>query len=148
MDPREYVFEVGMDETEIREALDRAETGVLALAAGDDAYAFPVAFVYEDETVFLRLGRTSASTKHRYLDRTDTACFTCYDVDADGVSWSVVATGPIEVLPVSDQDRFDEDRVTDEFLDLRVFGEAVEDLEVELYALEVERLVGRRTPGA
>ncbi|WP_335343098.1 pyridoxamine 5'-phosphate oxidase family protein [Halomontanus rarus] len=75
-----------MDDERIEERLERRETGVLALAADGSAYAIPVAHHYEDESLYVRLADDGSSTKMTYLEKTDEACFTLYDVDSAGNS--------------------------------------------------------------
>lgn len=145
MDRIEFVYTFGMDDRELEGYLARTETGVLALAADGAAYAIPVAHHYEDETLYVRLSTDGSSTKMSYLDETDSACFTLYDVDSAGDSWSIVATGPLRKLTGRERAQFDETAVNESFLDLRLFDENVEAVELELYELEIETITGRKT---
>ena len=145
MDRIEYVYTIGMDDEEVEEYLDDVDTGVLALAADDDAYAIPVAHHYDGASLYVRLSTDGSSTKLSYLEETDTACFTLYDVDSPGDSWSIIATGPLRKLSGDERDEFDAMVVNESFLKLRIFDEDIEAVELEIYELEIETLTGRKT---
>ncbi|PCR88968.1 pyridoxamine 5'-phosphate oxidase family protein [Natrinema ejinorense] len=145
MDRIEYVYTVGMDDRELEEHLTRADTGVLGLAADGDAYALPVAHHYEGETLYIRLSTDGSSAKMSYLEATDTASYTLYDVDSVGRSWSIIATGPLRKLTDREQAQFDETAVNESFLELRIFDEDVDAVALEIYELEIESITGRRT---
>ncbi|ELZ24484.1 hypothetical protein C477_00945 [Haloterrigena salina JCM 13891] len=145
MDRIEFVYTIGMNDRELEERLASTDTGVLALAADGAAYAFPVAHHYEDGTLYVRLSTDGSSTKMSHLDDTETACFTLYDVDSAGRSWSIIATGPLRKLTGSERAAFDEAAVNESFLELRIFDEDVEAVEIELYGLEIETITGRKT---
>ncbi len=146
MDRIEFRYTVGMDDVSVERYLEREETGVLGLAADGDAYAIPVAYHYADGSLYVRLADAGSSTKMDYIERTETACLTCYDVDDTGDSWSVLVTGPMRKLDEAEQAAFDKTTVNESFLDLRVFDEDVEAIDLELYELEIESVTGRRTP--
>lgn len=145
MDRIEFVYTMGMDEQELEDRLARADTGVLGLAADGTACAVPVAHHYEDETLYVRLSTDGSSTKMSSLDDTETACFTLYDSDSHGSSWSIIATGPLRKLTGRERARFDETAVNESFLELRLFDEAVEARELERYELEIETIAGRKS---
>ena len=143
MDRFEYTFMVGMDAEEVRERLEAAEAGVLALARGGDAYAVPLAYHYEDGAFVFRLGDREGSEKVAFLDATDRACFLVWDADPPEAAWSIMAHGRLRALPAERAAALDE---REDFLPLRVFGEAVEDLETRLVEFDVEALTGRKVP--
>ncbi len=145
MDRVEFVYTLGMSEAEVETHLERVETGVLSLASDDDAYAIPVAHHYEDGSLYVRLSTDGSSTKLSYLEETETACLTLYDVDASGDSWSVVVTGPLRQLGDSEREAFDAAAVNESFLELRVFDEDIEAIDLEIYELEIETIAGRKT---
>lgn len=145
MDRVEYVYTIGMSDEEIEERLERVETGVLALAADDDAYAIPVAHHYESGSLYVRLSTDGSSTKLSYLEDTETACFTMYDVGESGDSWSIVVTGPLRKLTGRERTRFDETAINESFLELRIFDEDVAAVDLEIYEIEIETVTGRRT---
>lgn len=143
MDRIEYVYTFGMTESQLEDRLEGTDTGVLALTADGDAYAFPVAHQYDDGSLYLRLSTDGSSTKMTYLEQTDTACFTLYDVGSGRNSWSVIARGPLRKLTGSERERFDEATVNESFIRLRIFGEDVEAVDLEIYELEIESITGR-----
>ena len=145
MDRIEFRYTVGMDDDEVERRLEREESGVLALAAADDAYAFPVAHHYANGSLYVRLADDGSSTKMRYVERTETACLSCYDVDETGDSWSVLLTGSLRKLEGDERAAFDETAVNESFLELRVFDEDVEAIDIELYEFEIESAAGRRS---
>jgi nitroimidazol reductase NimA-like FMN-containing flavoprotein (pyridoxamine 5'-phosphate oxidase superfamily) len=146
----EYTDTIGMDAREVEQRLQSTETGVLSLARDGEAYAIPVAHYYDGERLFFRLGVVEGSKKRSFWEATETACYTLHGADpVDGSrrldSWSVVATGRLVELPASAHDRFDTAEINRRFAPLRVFGEAVEDIEVVVLEFDIETLTGRRT---
>jgi len=152
MDPDvSFTYTEGMDRETVERRLREAGTGVLALADAADAYAVPVAYHYEDGTVFFRLGETADSTKVDYLDTTETATLVVYAADPTEEareldSWSILVRGRLREV-ADDDPHYDAARINEEFAPIRVFDEDLEDLELTLYALEPESVVGRETPG-
>lgn len=147
MDRIEYVYTVGMKDQEVEAYLESVDTGVLALASAGDAYAIPVAHHYDDdaESLYIRLSADGSSTKLSHLEDTETACLTLYDVDESGDSWSIIATGPLRKLSGDERETFDATAVNESFLQLRVFDEDIEAIDLEIYELEIETLTGRKT---
>lgn len=95
-----------MGEDEIAAFLTERGTGVLALADGDDAYAVPISFGYEDGRVYFAFFRfDDEPRKETYAEATRTACLAVYDAESPQRWRSVLALGPIH--PVS-PDRWDE----------------------------------------
>ncbi|SEO23698.1 hypothetical protein SAMN04487948_101260 [Halogranum amylolyticum] len=142
----EYTYTFGMEETELEELLRTHGTGTLALADGDEAYAIPVAYHYEDGVVYFRLGEHEGSEKMAFLDTTERGCLLVYDYDSEAdTSWSVVVRGPLsrvgddEVPAVDERDR--------DYAPLRVFGESIDDLEPVGVRLDIDEITGRRTGG-
>lgn len=142
MDQFAYAFTAGLDREAIDDRLRTAETGVLSLADGDDAYGIPVAYHWDGDRFVFRLGDHPDSEKMAFLASTDRASFLVYQYTAPEDSWSVLATGRLQELPADETDELEQ---RDDFLPLRLFGEAVPDVEPVLYALEVETLTGRTT---
>lgn len=88
-----------MDALAIAEFLESQRTGVLSLAMGNDGYAVPVSFAYDDAGpfVYFRLGYAPESRKRAFVEAADRVSFVVYD-DTD-VGWkSVVAEGRLETL--------------------------------------------------
>jgi nitroimidazol reductase NimA-like FMN-containing flavoprotein (pyridoxamine 5'-phosphate oxidase superfamily) len=145
MEHVEFTYTAGMDEETVKARLEDAETGVLALADGSDAYAVPLAFFYDGgDSILLRLGRFTGSEKMAYVEATGRVCFVVYDYRAPRDSWSVLVTGELHAVPTEDE-RFDDAEINRRFPDLRVFDEDVAELEIELYELRIETMTGRET---
>ncbi|MFB6123714.1 MAG: pyridoxamine 5'-phosphate oxidase family protein [Haloferacaceae archaeon] len=140
MDHIDYEYTVGMDDAEVAERLDSHHVGVLSLAKGDDAYAVPVDYRYEDGRLLLRLTDDGDSKKVAYADATDEACFLVYGPDE---AWSIVALGRLDRLGDTAGDDFADRTLNEWFGTLRVFDEDVADLDVVVYELHVESLTGR-----
>ena len=136
----EFVYTVGMSEDEVETALRESEAGVLSLARDGSAYAVPVSHHYERGVVQFRLADDDDSEKLAAADATETASFVAYGVDGEE-SWSVVASGPIRRMGALDAETSNE-----RFGPLRIFDEAIEDVELVAYEMDVERIAGRRTP--
>lgn len=140
----EYTYTYGMDEDKVEELLRTHQTGSLALADSDEAYAIPVAYHYEDGVVYFRLGEHEGSEKMAFLDATERACLLVYDYDAEAdTSWSIVVRGALsrvgaEELPALDERSLD-------YAPLRVFGEDIGDLEPVGVRLDIDEITGRRT---
>lgn len=142
----EYVYTGGMTETEVDDRLRSSETGVLSLADGGRAYAVPVSYHYDDGSIFLRLGDDDHSEKLELVETTEEACFVVYGVDEPDESWSVVVTGTLREVP-DDDEAYDPTEINERFSSLRVFDEAVDELDVVLYELRISEVTGRRTVG-
>lgn len=150
MDEVEWAYTRGMTDDEVSRRLQESETGVLALARGDDAYAVPVCHHFDGDRLYLRLGETEDSQKARYLESTGTACYVLYGTDetddpAELTSWSVLATGRVVDLDQAERERFDAATINRHFAPVRLFDEAVEDVTVRVVAFETETLTGRVT---
>ncbi|OYR56793.1 pyridoxamine 5'-phosphate oxidase family protein [Halorubrum halodurans] len=141
MDHVEYVYTVGLSESDVDDRLRAAEHGVLGLADGDDAYAVPLSYHYDGDRVLLRVSdHADESEKGRFLETTERATFVCYDASTTE-SWSVHVRGPIREW---DGD-VDEATLNEWFPPFRLFDETVGNVEFTLYELEMETVVGRRT---
>lgn len=151
MEHIEYTYTTGMDEAEIDERLETTDTGVLALADDGDAYAIPVAHYYDGENLYFRFGLTEDSTKREYWEATETASYVVYGADPTDDpreldSWSIIITGQLVELPQAERDRFDTAEINRDFAPIRVFDEAIEDIEITIAELEIETITGRETP--
>jgi hypothetical protein len=141
MEHIEFVYTFGMTEDEIAEKLASRENGVLALAQDGAAYAVPISFHYTEGEIYLRLARHEGSKKIDYIDSTTEASFLLYEYADDGSSWSVLAVGGITKVG----EGFDKTALNEQFPDLRIFDESVDDVELEIYRLDVSEITGRRT---
>lgn len=140
MEHVEFVYTFGMDEAEIESHLDEEVAGVLALADGSRAYGVPVSHHYGDGSLYLRLSDDGDSEKMAFVETTTDACFTLFGTEGED-SWSVLARG--ELRPVDEAP--EAARVNDWFDRFRVFDEAIEDVEVAVYELQIRELTGRKT---
>lgn len=152
MEHVEYAYTRGMDDAEIEERLRTAETGVLALSGDGDAYAIPLAHYYDGEGLYFRLGSTEGSTKREFRETTETACYVLYgteptDDPRELESWSIVVTGQLVDLPETEHGRFDTAEINRRFSPIRVFDEAIEDIDITIAELDIDTVTGRRTLG-
>lgn len=148
MEKIDYVFTGGLSEEEIESHLTTNQTGVLALARDDDAYAIPLVHEFHGDRFRFRLGMTDESRKGEFLDSTQTACYVVYGISETDAprqleSWSVIARGPVR--EVQGTGAFDPTEINEQFAPLRLFGEAVDDVEIVVAELEIESIAGRRT---
>ncbi|WP_144924112.1 pyridoxamine 5'-phosphate oxidase family protein [Halorubrum salsamenti] len=141
MEHARYVYTSGMSESDIDGYLRAGEYGVLGLANDDDAYAVPLSYHYDGDRFLLRVSEHDGeSEKVDFLETTETATFVCYEASTNE-SWSVHVRGPIRKW----QGDVDETTLNEWFQPFRLFDEAVESVEFDLYTLEMETVVGRRT---
>jgi len=151
MEHVEYAYTSGMDDSEIEAWLRTAETGVLALSSDSDAYAIPLAHYYDGDSLYFRLGLTEGSEKREFWEATETACYVLYGAesteDPRGLdSWSIVVTGRLVELPETEHERFDTAEINRRFSPIRVFDEAIDDIEITIVELEIDTITGRHTP--
>lgn len=145
MDNIEYVYTVGMTESDVREHLQSSHTGVLALADDGDAYAVPVSYTYEEGRLFLRLSEDGDSTKRSLVESTGSATFLVFDATGERESWSVLMRGRVRELDPETSSAFDAVALNEAFPPLRVFDEDVADLRVRVCEFEIEQLTARKT---
>ncbi|EMA14747.1 hypothetical protein BDK61_0561 [Haloarcula quadrata] len=143
-----FAYTEGMPDDIVRDRLGESESGVLALADGDDAYAFPVFHHYEDGSLYFRLGETSGSEKSAYLDATETATYVVTETeqtpDAEAwTGWSIVARGPIAAVPDGDP-AYEAVEINERYAPIRVFDEPTDEMDITLYELSIEELTGRQ----
>lgn len=153
MDHVEYAYTSGMDDDEIERRLRAVETGVLSLATDNEAYAIPLGHYYDDGRLYFRLGKTDDSTKWDWIGATERASYVVYGTepaaDSDEIeSWSVQIVGPLRELPPEERDRFDTAEINRDFTPIRVFDEAVEDVDIAVLELTIEEIAGRKTDEA
>ena len=135
-----------LDDAETDALLARHETGVLALARGDEPYAIPVSYGYDADArrFYLRLVSTPDSEKRRFLGSSPATRLVVYEADGDTYS-SVVAVGDLETIPrdaltVEDVEQFG--RAERPLFE--IWGASRADLDVGLYRLDPTTLSGRR----
>lgn len=150
MDNVEYAYTRGMDDEEAVERLRTAETGVLALARDDEAYAVPLAHYYDGESLFFRLGKTPGDRKTAFAAATAMATYVVYgteptDDPEELSSWSVLVRGRLRELSPEERERFDATEINEAFAPIRVFDEPIEEIEIGILELEIESIAGRAT---
>jgi nitroimidazol reductase NimA-like FMN-containing flavoprotein (pyridoxamine 5'-phosphate oxidase superfamily) len=134
-----------LDALDIAAFLERQQTGVLALARDDDAYAVPVSYAYDEEgpALYFRLGYTADSQKRAFLEATAQVSFVVYGESADGWT-SVVAIGPVEEVAETDLDTTVAEAMAALEIPYFTVHEDASDLEFHLLRLDVETLSGIR----
>lgn len=148
MEHIEYTYTVGMDDGEVRSALENSGVGVLSLADGGRAYGIPVHHHFDGESLYLRLIDDEHSEKMAFLEATEEASYLVYGLGEGGEeSWSVVATGALRRLTGEERAALDDAAINEAFDAMRIFGESVADIEVAIYEFEADSITGRRTPG-
>lgn len=150
MDHVEYAYTHGMDDAKANERLRTSQSGVLSLSKNSDAYAVPLAHFYDGEKLYFRLGSTEDSKKLEFLKTTETACYVVYGTEPtedpnEIESWSVIVTGQLTEVPQREHDRFDTATINRDFTPIRVFDEAIEDIEITIVELGVDTITGRTT---
>jgi nitroimidazol reductase NimA-like FMN-containing flavoprotein (pyridoxamine 5'-phosphate oxidase superfamily) len=145
-----YAQTRGLNESEVQERLETTETGVLALANGDEAYALPLAHYFDGDRLFLRFGLLPESKKATFLDATETATYLLYgteptDAAQDIDSWSILLTGSLSEIPTDEYENFDTAAINRQFAPIRVFGEAIEAIDIAIYEFEIDTMTGRAT---
>lgn len=153
MEHIKYAYTRRMDDAETTERLRTAPSGVLSLARGNDAYALPLAHYYDGEKLYFRLGLRDGSTKRAFWEATDTACYVVHgteptDDPQEIDSWSVVVTGRLTELSEAERERFDTAEINRHFTPIRVFDEAIEDVDIVIAEFVIDTLTGRKTPAA
>lgn len=151
MEHIEYAYTRGMDDDEIEERLHTSGTGVLSLSKKSDAYAIPLAHYYDGEGLYFRLGSTEGSRKLEFLETTETACYVLYGADPtddpQGLdSWSIIVIGQLADISETEYERFDTAEINRHFSPIRVFDEAIEDIEISIVELDIDTITGRTTP--
>jgi nitroimidazol reductase NimA-like FMN-containing flavoprotein (pyridoxamine 5'-phosphate oxidase superfamily) len=146
MDNVQYATTRGLSDDEVDDLLADHHIGILALADGGSAYAVPVDYHYDGDRLLLRLTDDGKSKKIAYVEATDDPEFLVYGHGGPYDSWSVIVTGEVrEIDP--EEAGVDAATVNDWFGPVRLFDEAVEDVTIRLFEVEVESLVGRATIG-
>ncbi|WP_255151412.1 pyridoxamine 5'-phosphate oxidase family protein [Halorarius halobius] len=140
----QYADTRGLSDREVGDLLAAHHVGVLALADDGSAYAVPVDYHYDGESLILRLSDDGESRKLAYVEATTDPQFLVYGHGGDYESWSVLVRGEIEELD-PDAEGIDAATVNDWFGPVRVFDETVPDLELRLFRLVPESMVGRAT---
>lgn len=92
-----------MSDAEIDSFLTEQGTGVLALADGNDAYAIPISFGYQEGRIaFVYWQFGTDSRKLVYSKATDRACLSVYDVRSPNDWRSVLVFGPLQEVTTTE----------------------------------------------
>ncbi|WP_418281396.1 pyridoxamine 5'-phosphate oxidase family protein [Halorubrum sp. DTA98] len=147
----DYAYTRGMDDAEVDELLRETDSGVLAQCHDGEVHAIPLVHYYDGDELYFRFGTTDDSTKRIFVEPAETVCYTLYDTyptddPRELDSWSIVITGRLAEVPDDEYERFDTAEINDRFSPIRIFGEAIADVEITIVELEPERVTGRITP--
>jgi len=79
------------------------------------------------------------------------ACYVLYGAeptdDPRGLdSWSIIVTGQLVEVPETERERFDTAEINRHFSPIRVFDEAIEDIDITVVKLDIDTITGRHTP--
>ena len=153
MEHIDYTYTRGMTDEEIENQLMGDTPGVLALASENDAYAIPIVHYYDGDRLYFRIGLTDSSHKRRFLDDTATARYLLFgseQTDAPRAfdSWSVIVSGALRQLPPDERAAFDTVEINRRFAPIRVFNEAIPDIEIAIVELVISSVTGRCTLNA
>ena len=136
-----------MDEAAMDRLLRERGIGVLSMTNGDRPYGVPLSFGYAggDRLYFLFAGHSESGRKETYAERSETASFLVYDVDAGG--WrSVIVEGPISRITIDEWDAAREAMGENAYRpELVTAVDPREDPRV--WTLEIERKTGRTAEG-
>ena len=131
-----------MERAESEAFLRERGTGVLSLAADDEAYSIPISFGYDGETIYVVFqGYSADSEKSRFVEETGRACLVTYDV-AEKFEWtSVLVRGSIREV---DDDEWDDlvEAIEDNAWYPSLFSEADPRGRLRGFALSVEEISG------
>ncbi|SFR69718.1 hypothetical protein SAMN04487947_3669 [Halogeometricum rufum] len=144
MDHIQFVYTFGMEESEVEERLRSEVAGVLSLADDGTAYGVPVHHYYDGESLYFRLGDDDHSKKLSFVETTTEASFVLFGVE-EPESWSVLVAGTLRRLTGEEREAFDAAEINEDFGPFRVFDEAVDEVELELFEMEISSVTGRQT---
>lgn len=137
---------VELEDVEVEDFLTSRGLGVLGLAAGGEAYTFPIAFAYDEagDRCLFRFLMGEDSSKQRFVQQTDRASLTVHEWH-DENSWkSVVLRGPIRQVAADDLAQaaaLFSDVGREAALD--VFNAPISEYETVWYELEIDDITGR-----
>jgi nitroimidazol reductase NimA-like FMN-containing flavoprotein (pyridoxamine 5'-phosphate oxidase superfamily) len=132
---------------DIDEILTRNGVGVLSLVDGDRPYAIPMSFGYtgDDVMIPMQLGMGYGGRKQRCIESNRNVCLCVYESDPEDGWRSVVITGEIyEIEAAESEEAFSGLADNAEFApDLDVWGAPFEDVDLELFGIDVTDRSGR-----
>lgn len=127
--------------------LARHETGVLALARDDEAYAIPISYGYDadERTFYIRLVSHPGSEKRRFLESDLSARLVVYEESGDEYR-SVVCVGTLTKIDREDISIEEIEQYGEAKRPLfEIWGEGRADLDIQLYEFQPDELSGRVT---
>lgn len=134
-----------LDEQSIKQRLKTGGTGVLSVAKDDTPYSIPVSFGYDARAnrLFLQLGFTPDSEKHRFVSDDADARFVVYEQSQD--NWqSIIAIGVLHEITPEEIDNQVVRNLAHAEPPLYSFWEApVDTVEFRIFELDVTSLSGR-----
>ncbi|WP_232701634.1 pyridoxamine 5'-phosphate oxidase family protein [Halobacterium wangiae] len=138
---------VPMTEHEREAFLRERGQGVLSLARDGDAYGVPVSFGYDDGTLyFVLLQFGEDSEKLDFAEATGTATFSTFEFEDEHHWQSLVARGPLELVPEADREAVDDVMFDNaRFASLFPHGEPITDH--PRYRLVPEETTGQKGQG-
>lgn len=97
---------IELDESEIDDVLTEVGVGVLSLSADGVPYGVPLSFGYDgtDRLYFIFLGASTELRKETYAEQSDVANFTTFEINPDGSWRSVIITGPLDRIDITEWD--------------------------------------------
>jgi len=138
-----------LDKDEIDDVLVQQGVGVLAIVDDGHPYAIPMSFGYDaDKPVFpMQWGGGYESRKNRIIESNPNACLTVYEQDAEDESvWrSIIITGEIyEISEEEEKQAYASLAANAQFApDLGVWGIPFEEVEFQLFGLDIADCTGR-----
>lgn len=145
-DQTEQVSGIEMSEAEIDEFLSERGHGILSLARDAETYGMPMSFGYDGDRVFMQfITFGEHSKKGEFLEGTERACFTVYDVETRFKWRSVVVTGTLFEVPETEK-QYAEDTLEDNGWFPNIFPPTEPMSGVKRVAMAVEEATGRKGP--
>ncbi len=135
-----------MERAAVERFLADRGVGVLSMADDGEAYGIPLSYGYDaaaDRLYFVLLQTGERSQKEAFVERTDRASFTVFDVAGRGDWRSVVARGPLRPLDEDEYERATAAIESDAWYP-SLFRESTPTRGIAGWTLEVEELTGLR----
>ena len=135
---------------EVGDLLERAEFGILGLARGDESYAVPLSFGYEDDlsALYFMLAFEPDSKKREFIRATETASFVVAESDLPDSWGSIFFTGTLSPVPDGEiEDAYAALAAHAAFPASYTFAEYIESYDIEqvLYEFDVEEVTARQS---
>ncbi|WP_228546222.1 pyridoxamine 5'-phosphate oxidase family protein [Halegenticoccus tardaugens] len=134
-----------MTEAEAKSFLRERGTGVLSLAAGDEAYGVPISAGYDGESTlyFAFVGFGEKSRKTAFAERTERASFVVYEATTPADWRSVVVEGAVSEVERANRSAA-MDALEDNAWYPSLFSEADPMEKLRIWALEIDSVSGLR----